>query len=206
MKKTIDWAEAKDLLLKEATETFGAPLFGEYIDSFVDFTRAYSFINLKKLTDWLVKFAENPRFTNVSDKVCEMENATLFSKDTPAWELILQAPENLTAWKYLDTEQNGVVHYAYNYLTATYLEAFFCTKEESSYLHLCEHKGKMQIIPVLFTPEFESFRLAADINGARSIRAYLPREKFQFLSKKSGLHTEQSPKDTVHTYDNGDLL
>jgi hypothetical protein len=207
MKKTIDWTEAKDLLLRKAADSFGAPLFDEEIHDFVDFMRTYSFINLKKLTEFLVAFADNPRFTDMSARVYAMEDQTLFShKDTHALDLILRAPDTLVAWKYLDTDKKSVVHYAYNYLSATYLEAFFYAEEKSSYLHICENDGKDQIVPVLFTPEFDTFLMAADLNGSQTIRAYLPRERFQFLSKRSGLHEKHPLRDDVHAPDNGDLL
>jgi hypothetical protein len=206
MKKTLNWTEVKKPLLEETAEIFGAPLFREYIDDFVEYTRTYSFIDLRKLTEFLVKFAERDCFTDVSDEVCKKEDATLFESEIPAWKLILNASKDLTAWKYLDTEQNGVVHYAYNYRTAFYLEAFFCSEERGSYLHICEYNGRIQFVPVLFTPEFNTFRLATDLHGAQTVRAYLPRDVFQFLSKKGCRPVEQSPRDKLNPHDNGDLL
>lgn len=194
--KTIQWtAESKGLFAlcartrKLGTATNAKPR------NFVEFVAAYPNCDLKSMTDFFRRYLLNDRFKNhdVTNISTLSEDSCLFSTSgskTETLDTVLSYLNVLNTggtvpalWAYLDDEEKSIVHFVNN--KGFYAELYCLSDENFSVMHLLETgKETYAFVPVIFTTEFpEDIVTKAFMTGKRHLREYLPRERFDLLSK-----------------------
>lgn len=205
--KTYQWTDEKLDLFKKCARLcqLGSPR-NKKPDNFVKFFNAYipnatlqSILKCVEMTEKYVDYS-NPDVTHITTFA---EDSCLFSTEgdaASALEIVLCHLDNLghgmkvpAFWCFLDEEMKAVVHFVNK--KGYYAELYCLADENSSALHLIEYKGKKYIVPVVFTAidDFERFWTVANALGGYCLRDYLPRVKFDFLSKKG----KNNKKDTT---------
>ncbi|MBR5154289.1 MAG: hypothetical protein IKW58_01025 [Alphaproteobacteria bacterium] len=144
-----------------------------------------------KMYDFASNLADKCAQSNISEKVFQMEDKTMFDASTPFIDVVLrhikaieQGGEVKAHWCYLDTEKKAVVHFI-NKL-GWYAEVYVLSDTEASYLHLFEDDmGHKVLIPVLFTKDIKKMKEKAAVEGGRFLHDYLPRTTVEFLGKNT---------------------
>lgn len=194
--KTIQWtAESKGLFAlcarvrKLGTATNAEPR------NFVEFVASYPNCDLKSKTDFFRRYLLNDRFKNhdVSDIATLAEDSCLFSTSgsrTETLDTVLSYLDVLNTggrvpalWTYLDDEAKAIVHFVNN--KGFYAELYCLADENFSVVHLLEtDKETYAFVPVVFMTEFpEDIVTNTFATGNCHLRDYLPRERFDLLSK-----------------------
>lgn len=184
--KTLQWSECGELLTALAVKNFGHPKKGSVSD-FADFIRSFA-ADRKQMAAFLDKNANRRSFEDCSSIATALEDACLFScEPASALEIIsrhlkiLNTGGKLPAlWCFLDEECKAVVHFVNR--KGWYAEAFFDCNEDFSVLHLLKNEKETSFLPVVFTKNIANY-----VSPAQGfLQTYLPRDAFQFLSKKGG--------------------
>lgn len=109
-----------------------------------------------------------------------------------------------TLWAYLDNERKAVAGFIYD---ERWHALLFCkSDEEHEAMHWIEKVG---FVPVVFKKDIAEYLKNADLGGGFCLKSYLPRDLWDFLSKKKTKHLEIfSEKIPRKSYgkDKGDLL
>lgn len=200
--KTIQWtAESKGLFALCARTCKLGTAINANPCNFVEFVAAYPNRDLKSLAGFFKRYLLNDRFKDhdVSDIATLTEDSCLFSTDgnaASALDIVLSYLKILNTggrvpafWCYLDEDKKAIVHFVNR--QGFYAELYCLTNEDSSVIHLVDaENGYCNIIPVIFAKEFpkEVVRITA-VSGNNVLHEYLPRERFDLLSKGGKKHS-----------------
>lgn len=189
--------------------------------NFVEFIASYENCSYKDLVNFAKRWIMSDRFknSNVTSFATLSEDRCLFSTHgthKEALDIIVRyldilnaQQENPHPWAYLDQEEKAIVHFVDR--QGYYAELYCQSKEEFSVLHLLEHHGQKLFIPVVFMVELPGNVLKNTmLTGQYHLQDYLPREKFDCLSKGGRKSTSwYDGTGNAHgsfTHDSGDGL
>ncbi|MBR5599224.1 MAG: hypothetical protein IKW39_04210 [Alphaproteobacteria bacterium] len=171
-------------------------------------------MSVTKLYDYLSKAVAKYAKNDVSEYVFQNEDDALFDKSCSAIDIILRHLKELdlgtekVLWCYLDTDKKAVVHFINK--KGWYAEVYFLSQMEASFIHLVEDEaGHKTFIPVLFTNNISKQKDKVGVTGGICLQDYLPRTKYDFLSKKHGSKKDNNPEKAtqkIRTKDNVDSL
>ena len=178
--------------------------------NFAEFIASYAHCPLKDMNVFVERWLTNDRFkdTDVTHFATLSEDLCLFrthGTHTEALDVILRYLDTLNAgrgvpalWAYLDQEKKAVVHFIDR--QGFYAELYCKTNDDFSVLHLLEHNGQKLFVPVVFTPEFSSEIIEnTKACGSYHLQDYLPREKFDCLSKGGKKSSGQKDFKSINT-------
>ena len=212
--KTVNWMGSKELFTVSARQRFGKarPLHPRH---FVEFIEAYNTVPLKAMTAFLEKIIMRNDLEDYTKWAETSEDACLFSLDSEAPAVLSIVDRYLrqlnvgaqvpALWCYVDDEKKVVAHFVSR--KGWFVELYVQSVDEDSALHLVDTVNGKYFVPVVFTADLNRYAQAADLRGSLILHDYLPREKFDFLSKGGkrgkGNHCLQKKFPLI---DNGDSL
>ena len=193
--------------------------------NFVEFIASYSNCSDKDLLAFADRWLTNNRF-----KDADVTNYATFSEDrclfrthgyhAEALDIVLRYLNTLNEmnkvpalWAYLDQEEKAVVHFVKR--QGYYAELYCQSADECSVLHLLKRNGQKYFVPVVFSSMLPEEVISNTKScGSYHLQDYLPREKFDCLSKggrkSSGqkhfksINTGEQP--VIHAHDSWDNL
>jgi len=217
IKKTIPWNEdIRALFNKYARlQKSGLPPMAEP-GNFVEFIANVP-LSCQDMAIFLAKVTKHAKLKDidVTKVTVKKENCCLFSTRGvlyAAVEIILMyllSEGNVPCWCYLDEDKKAIVHFVHK--DGCYAELYCLCSDTSSALHLISYKDKDFFVPVVFMPQLGDDLIAkTEEAGGYCLQQYLPREKFNCLSKcgnKISKAKSVSPSEgTRFVSDGGDYL
>ena len=211
--KTVQWTECEELFTVSARQHFGKTR-SAHPKNFVEFINAYSMIPLKSMTTFVEKIIERNDLSDCTQWAEMFEDSCLLSLDgeDPAVLSIVdrylrqlntgaQVP---ALWCYVDDEKKVVVHFVCR--KGWFAELYVLSDEENSALHLVDGISGLYFVTVLFTPDLTHYSSAANMRGGVCLHDYLPRQKYDCLSKGGKKHLNGHSYVHKGRSDDGDNL
>ncbi len=187
--KTVAWSDAKALVTALASQNLGRANNKKPAD-FCEFIVAYPMITRKRMVDFLENIVLNKSLSDVTSMATVAEDSCLFSTETAtALEVVLRHLNKLnnggklqSLWGFLDDDKKAVIHFVNK--GGWYAEAYFSSPTEFSVVHLMlSSQGEKFFIPVTFVKDLSKLAAKVSLTGNFCLHDYLPRTKFDFLSK-----------------------
>lgn len=218
IKKTIPWNEDSSALFNKCArlQKLGLPPMAEPCD-FVGFIANVP-LSCQDTNTFLAKVIKHAKLkdVDVTKVTTKAENKCLFStrgnlyaavEVIVSYLLTLNSNGKVPAlWCYLDDEKKAIVHFVCH---ETYYAELYClSSEASSALHLVTYRDNEYFIPVAFVPQFSDDLIAnVESSGRHYLQEYLPRERFNCLSK-GGKKAESAKTSDSKSFaqDRGDNL
>lgn len=197
--KTVTWSDAKALLSALASKNLGRANNKKPAD-FCEFVVSYPTVTRRRMVDFLENVVLNNQLSDVTSMATTAEDSCLFSAEhVTAIEVMLRHLNKLNTggklqslWAFLDDDKKAIIHFINK--GGWYVEAFFCSPEEFSVVHLMtSSRGEKFFIPVAFIKDLSKLAAKVSLTGNFCLQDYLPRTKFGFLSK--GGKQSKSEKD-----------
>jgi hypothetical protein len=200
--KTIQWtAENKGVFTLCARHSKLGKASNANPRNFVEFVASYRNCDLRSMTDFFRRYLLSGRFKDhdVTNIATLSEDSCLFSTSGSKTETldIIQSYLDILGtggripalWAYLDDEEKSIVHFVNN--KGFYAELYCLSDENFSVVHLLETgKETYAFVPVIFTTEFPDDVVANTLaTGSCHLHDYLPRERFDLLSKGGRKHS-----------------
>lgn len=218
---TISWAHCNDLFLHGAQRVWGNDVFSQFRPTdFVKLLTSLSHVQADTLNYWVYRMIKGYQFQDFTRTVVPDEDACLFSapkNDAPVLLsiliLYLQNSKTITDdWCYLDMEMKALAHFVKRNDGTWYCELYCLGAADASYLHVINDGYWDFLIPVCFMKDKEKFTLFCQSKvGKKScvLRDYLPKDKFDFLSRRRQKATQPEQKGQSkksYPVDRGDML
>lgn len=187
--KTVMWSDAKALVTALASQNLGRANNKKPAD-FCEFVVAYPMVSRKRMVDFLENVVLHKSLSDVTSMATVAEDSCLFSADTAtAIEVVLRHLNKLNTggklqslWGFLDDDKKAVIHFVNK--GGWYAEAYFSSPTEFSVIHLMtSSQGEKFFIPVAFVKDLSKLAAKVSLTGNFCLHDYLPRTKFDFLSK-----------------------
>ena len=205
--KTVTWSDAKALLSALASKNLGRANNKRPAD-FCEFVVSYPTVTRRRMVEFLENVVLNNQLSDVTSMATTAEDSCLFSAEhATAIEVMLRHLNKLSTggklqslWAFLDDDKKAIIHFINK--GGWYAEAFFCSPEEFSVVHLMtSSRGEKFFIPVAFVRDLSKLAAKVSLTGNFCLQDYLPRTKFDFLSKggKNGKSEKNGKNGKQHT-------
>ena len=193
--RTLEWTDVCAALLAKYArlQKFDA-VKKPSSENFVEFMATYPNVALKDMVNFTEMVTKHAKLKNadVTDVTTLKEDNCLFStqgNDAAALEIVSQYLRTLNTggkvpafWAFLDEDEKAIVHFVHH--KGYYAELYCLDFEASSALHILDDVAMKTLIPVVFMPKFDDKMLDRIISeGNHHLHEYLPRERFDLLSK-----------------------
>ncbi len=211
--KTVKWSDAKELLAALANKNLGRAKNNKPAD-FNEFVTAYPAVTQKRMFDFLENIVLRNSLNDVTSLAVIAEDSCLFSAEAvTAIDIVLRHLKTLNTggklkslWGYLDTDKKAVIHFINK--GGWYAEAYFSSSENFSVIHLLKTaEGQRHFIPVAFIKDMSKATAKVSLTGGFCLHDYLPRVKYDFLSKggKQGKNGSKNGKSSRNGRDSSGI-
>jgi len=193
--KTLDWTDVSATLFQKYArlQKLGSATIAKP-KNFVEFMASYPLVSLKDMITFVEKVDKHAKLkdVDVTNVATLTEDSCLFATNgdsATALQIVMQYLKTLNTggkvpalWCFLDDDKKVIVHFVNR--KGYYAEIYCLTNENASALHLLTVNEQKSLVPVIFTTAFDDDVLQ-HVNelGANCLHDYLPREKYDFLSK-----------------------
>jgi len=192
--RTIQWpAESPGLFTLCARMSKLGEARDAHPSNFVELIAAYENCSYQDLVNFAKRWVMSDRFkgADVTRYATLSEDRCLFATHgthEEALDIVVRYLDILNTtetkhspWAFLDMQKKAAVHFVDR--QGYYAELYCQSIENCSVLHLLKNHGQYLFVPVVFVPELpKEVVMNASLDGV-CLQDYLPREKFDFLSK-----------------------